>query len=78
MVPNQRFEGSAEERRSSVPVALRAPAPPQPQRSASCGSAAKGRHADVRAVAADRVAADAAKDLVVVPWVTQVWPLALQ
>ena len=32
---NPQFEGSAEERRSSVPVALRAPAPPQPQRWAS-------------------------------------------
>jgi len=29
---NKRFEGSAEQRRCSVPVALRAPAPPQPQR----------------------------------------------
>ena len=29
---NQGLEGSAEERRSSVPVALRAPAPPQPRR----------------------------------------------
>ena len=33
MTPNPRFEGSAEQRRRcSVPVALRAPAPPQPQR----------------------------------------------
>jgi hypothetical protein len=30
--PNPQFEGSAEELRSSVPVALRAPAPPQLQR----------------------------------------------
>jgi hypothetical protein len=30
--PNPRFEGSAKRRSRSVPVALRAPAPPQPQR----------------------------------------------
>lgn len=35
MRSNTRTEGSAEQRRGSVPVALRAPAPPQPQRSAS-------------------------------------------
>jgi hypothetical protein len=34
---NPQFEGSAEERCSSVPVALRAPAPPQLQRWTSQG-----------------------------------------
>jgi hypothetical protein len=32
MLANQGLEGSAEERCSPVPVALRAPAPPQPRR----------------------------------------------
>jgi hypothetical protein len=32
MLPNSAFEGSAKERRSLVPVALRAPAPPQRDR----------------------------------------------
>jgi hypothetical protein len=36
MRPNKGLEGRAEERRSSVPVALRATAPPQPRRWASC------------------------------------------
>jgi hypothetical protein len=39
---NQGLEGSAEQRRCSVPVALRAPAPPQPRRSASQQSGPRG------------------------------------
>lgn len=34
-VPNQGLQGSAEQRCCSVPVTLRAPAPPQPRRSAA-------------------------------------------
>ena len=39
MTPNIALNLTAQERRSWVPVALRAPAPGQPERSASCGSA---------------------------------------
>ena len=65
--PNHAFEGSAQQRaRCWVPSSLRSSAPPQRNRSASCGSADSRRVAGMQAIVRHPVAAHAAKGPVVV------------